>query len=194
MPGSGFLAGTTSPASTLKRRRLLLADGVLERGAHRLLGRGRGDGERPARRERLVDDAGDARTARHLARRARAPCRPRSSRCQRAISSRWPSGSAGSPFSRTNSRSAARPCAPCRRRSTASRRTPTSDQRTGSPSCSKVSLNAGRCPKRSVSASTPSQSKNSAGISGLPPCAPCPPSRRSACARSAIALTASPCA
>ena len=36
--------------------------------------------------------------------------------------------------------------------------------RTGSPNSAKVWLNATRCPKRSVSASTPSQSSTSAGV------------------------------
>ena len=132
-------------------------------------------------RERLVDDAG------HPGRPGTRPACTRALQaavfvlCQQAINSRWPSGSAGSPFSRTNSSVSSDAMRSFRRRSTASR-APDSDQRTGSPSCAKVSLNAGRCPALSVrehAVAVEEQRRHQR----LRLCAPCRRSRRSACAQ-----------
>ena len=160
MPGSGFLAGTTSPAKSSMPRRLLLADRVLEHRPHGLLGRRRGDGDRPARGQRRVDDRARSRGGRASRRRRPSRCRRRSCACASAPAA--PSGPRGRPAGRArgrNPRSAADAIRslppPILSRSPYS----SSDQRTGRPSASKVWLNAGRCPKRSVSASTPSQSK-----------------------------------
>ena len=109
MAGSGFLAGTTSPAKTANRAATSGADDVLEHRPHRLLGRGRGDGQRPAGVQRLVDDAGDARAAGQAPGRDHAPCRCAVLRlCQAASSSLLPVGVGGQAVPRRRTPSVSR--------------------------------------------------------------------------------------
>ena len=171
-PGPGRTGGT------------LGTGGLLEDGADRGLGRGRGDGQLPAGVLGLVMIR---RMPGRAAARPRRPSRCRSRSCDGATAStarpvrrgrreaRWRGRT------RASARLAMRSLPPPILQLLAVR---SSDHSIGSPNSRKVWLKAGRWPSRSVSASTPSQSKTRALTR---------PSRRSrtaGCARAAISITA----
>src|SRR5258706_15002048 len=89
-------------------------------------------------------------------------------RCQATSAAAWPSGSAGRPAAATKagvSRDAIRSLPPP---IASSRPYSSTDHSTGRPNSRKVALNAGRWPKRSVSARTPSQSNTRAVTAASP--------------------------
>jgi hypothetical protein len=170
MSGAGFFLGTTSPASTVKS--------LARTAPTACSSTARTDGSAEVDATASVHPAACASsTIRAMPGRAGsspsatiAVYRAVLCRCQEAIASAWAAGSAGRPVRAMNagvSRLAIRSLPP----PMDSRRPySSSSHRTGRSKSANVRLNAGRWPKRSVSASTPSQSKISAVMLPYPRC------------------------